>query len=224
MPITRRTFTDYLFCPMMVYLRAKRLVKPNANRSNALLIHSLRQRVFMELLDHEHRLVCSLPSNAPRKLITGGYVSEFSELLARLLSQNNAVLENAGVSNGDVYNSLFSEFVPEIDKRVSQIHSFMAKSKASGEELWRSLTPKVYHYFNASLSDLGMELTVDKAEVYDDSVRTTVVKKPSAPNKGVWPSDLLELGACSLAAEARFQRPAKKGFVCYGTVLREVSI
>jgi CRISPR-associated exonuclease Cas4 len=216
MPIKVSSITEYLYCPLKLYLKYHLDLENNYNeelkeRSNLKIIRNLK-------MDFQNMIKKNL-----WKVKNDMNVSEISEILFRdipyILNQS---LEGYEFENETEKNLLYNEL--ENDLKVEntilalKIHRMLIKTKRDPAQIAEMIFPPALQGYLIRDKNLEMSGAVDKIEIIDGKYYPISRKSKNPPLRGIWDSDAIEIAAYSLLIEREFDTEVLVGFVDYENI------
>lgn len=216
MSIKVSSITEYLYCPLKLYLKYHLDLENNYNeelkeRSNLKIIRNLK-------MDFQNMIKKNL-----WKVKNDMNVSEISEILFRdipyILNQS---LEGYEFENETEKNLLYNEL--ENDLKVEntilalKIHRMLIKTKRDPAQIAEMIFPPALQGYLIRDKNLEMSGAVDKIEIIDGKYYPISRKSKNPPLRGIWDSDAIEIAAYSLLIEREFDTEVLVGFVDYENI------
>lgn len=216
MSIKVSSITEYLYCPLKLYLKYHLDLENNYNEELKEINHL---KIIRNLkMDFQNMIKKNL-----WKVKNDMNVSEISEILFQdipyILKQS---LEGYEFENETEKNLLYNEL--ENDLKVEntilalKIHRMLIKTKRDPAQIAEMIFPPALQGYLIRDKNLEMSGAVDKIEIIDGKYYPISRKSKNPPLRGIWDSDAIEIAAYSLLIEREFDTEVLVGFVDYENI------
>ena len=195
--------SSYDYCARKLFL--EQVLKLAVVPREAVVKGSVRHSVHERASKAEESLVKSIKSELTYNEIVEKYKKLHSDVLKETIVRNKSKLSEVKISLTDFFKEAWPLVLQESQHKALNLHEFMKKNKAFGDDLWKQLSPKIESEFYIESEDLMLKGVIDQLEVYDNKIVREVVpyelKTGSAPREGVWPSHKIQIGAYIMLLE-----------------------
>ncbi|MBN2459378.1 CRISPR-associated protein Cas4 [Candidatus Woesearchaeota archaeon] len=195
--------SSYDYCPRKLFLEQvlKLIVIPRESVVKGSIRHEVQDRISKA----EESIVKSIKSEQSYKELLEKYKKLHSDLLNQSIIKNKSKLGEIKVSLAEFFKESWPTVLEESKDRALNVHKFIQSNKVFGDELWRSLSPKIETEYYVASEELQLKGVIDRLEVYDNKFVREVVpyelKTGSVPREGVWPGHKVQVGAYVMLLE-----------------------
>jgi len=203
--------STYLFCQRKLYYESVENVHVETK-------FSLRHKILTEALRYTNKSESGILKTIHQGTMNHKIVQLYDESNQRAMQEaiinNKDALASKGMSIIEASQSLKKELSSLTRARVESVIAFVAKHKKYGTDLWWSLRPKISFDLKTDAPKLGVSVSVDRVDNFDDGVVLYMYSKHDPPKEGLWHADELILATCMLAF-AEQGLIVKEGFFMY---------
>lgn len=215
-PVSLVSVTDlssFLYCPKLLYMQRVlgRVEKPSLPMILGAIRHS-----FHDLANkYEKNIVVHLPASLSQDAIAAAYSATYNNLLRAAVITRSRSLAMFEVPPFEIIDRLRPVAAEEARERAGNVFKFSAENNLSGESLWQQLSPKIITEMRVKSSPLMLRGTVDRVEVYTNTVLPIELKTGKMPRDGVWQSHRVQVAAYMMLLSETFNVPIGKAIVRY---------
>jgi CRISPR-associated exonuclease Cas4 len=207
--ITVSLIREYLYCPLIVYIKEN----TNSNLSN--------NRKIVGKITHE--ALIGFEELLKRNLWSLNSEMQVKEILEDLLKDVPEFLETIYLNYQDEFDDYDANFIFTKLKEDIKFNSWLMAIKSqkilktgiTGVGVVDMLFPPCLNEFPIEDSEVGLRGKVDKIEIVDGVYYPIKIKTGLPPFKGVWHSDAMQLTAYALLMEHEFNKEVPVGFINY---------
>ena len=211
--ISVSTLTSYHYCPRKLYLEyVLEIIKPP---KEVLVKGTIRHQVHNQINKKEEEIVKSITEDFNLLKIQELYKKIYSEILREAIRKNKVELEKLGIDLGQFFKEMWPLILSESKLRAINTFKFSQKYNIFEEELWGRLTPKIESEVYVESKKFDLKGVVDQVEIYEQDIVPYELKTGKPPEKGVWPSHQIQVGAYVLILQEKYNKPIKEAFVKY---------
>lgn len=215
-PIPIVSVTDlssFMYCPRALY---QKKVLGYAEKLNEYMILGAIRHQFYDLANkYEEAVVMHLPQETTHDETVSAYAKTYENLLKAAVMSNAKSLALFDIQPFQVLPQLQQIAAAEAHERAGNVHRFSAQHNVFGEELWQTLTPKIFTEVRVKSQPLRLRGVVDRIEVYENSVLPIELKTGKMAHDGVWPSHRVQVAAYMMLLSEKFRKPAEKAVIRY---------
>jgi CRISPR-associated exonuclease Cas4 len=207
--ITVSLIQDYLYCPLIVYIKEN-------NASNLLTPTNLEGKISHEALIGFEELI-------KRNLWALNSEMQVKEILEELLKDVPEFLETIYHQYKDEFDDYDTKIIFDKLKDDLKFNTWLIAIKSqkllktgrTGKGVVDTLFPPCLIEFRIEDSQGGLLGKVDKIEIIDGVYYPIKIKTGLPPLKGVWHSDAMQITAYALLMEHEFNKEVPVGFINY---------
>ena len=205
--------SEYLYCKRKLYLREVLGFIPELKRE--VVKGSIRHDVFDKVNKLDEEIIKSFTRFLSFSDVFMAYRSAYYKSFSGFVKQNKSNLLKVGVKPLDFFHEKWPAFLFEARKRANNVHSFMAKEKVYGNELWERLFPKYLTELRVESDFLKLKGIIDRIEVFEDRAVPIELKTGKMPHEGVWPGHRVQLECYMLLINEVLGKNVQEGYVEY---------
>jgi len=221
MQIRVSSISEYLYCPMKMYLSFTQDIKPkNPNILSGKLSHQIR-RDFQEILK---RNIQSIRGN-----------EKIEEILDIIFRDVPSLIENTSVGILDVENhgnidieKLYQNLAEDLKLESwiisAKIKKILQSTGKNSSEIIDILFPPSLLEYRIDNKKLNLSGKIDKIEIINGIYYPIEIKTGKYPIKGVWEADAIQVAAYSVLIEEEFDTEVLVGFVEYLKINKQIPV
>ena len=210
-PVT--DLSSYMYCPRLLY---QQKVLGKKERLNAAMILGAIRHNFYDLANkHEENIVVHLPANVTMDETTEAYSKTYRNLIKAAVMTRSKSLALFDIQPFEILEQLQPIAAAEATERAANVHKFSSDNNASGESLWRQLSPKIITELRVKSDKMRLKGTVDRIEMHADTVIPIELKTGKMPRDGVWPAHRVQAAAYMMLLQETFNAPINKAIIRY---------
>lgn len=172
--------SSYVFCPNQFY--QVYVLKEKVKDNKAMLLGSIKHKIFDFLSQHEFSLISSIKSDTDLSY----HFQSFLKSAARksIITYRKKIL-SFGLSPVDVFRSCSSLIAFETSSIVSRVKPHFDKG-LSGMALFDAISPKIKPEYSIKSINLGLKGRIDQLACFGDRLVPIELKSGTPPIEGVW--------------------------------------
>ncbi|MBW2988174.1 CRISPR-associated protein Cas4 [Candidatus Woesearchaeota archaeon] len=212
----------YVYCPRQLFLEVvEGIMLPEEPR---MMKGKLSHTILSSIFKNQSKLLSQTQSGMSKheflELFYNGYLSIAKDSIA-LHTQK---LKRFGITPVEVFEQHLPILKRLAIKRANEAFVFASTFNTYGNKLAEKLYPKAHPNVFLSSEKLNLKGEIDLVEEYPDTSVAVEIKFSSSPQKGVWESDQIQLGAYILLLREGFHTNANRGYVEYLPNAKRVGI
>ncbi len=213
MNINVTDLSSYDYCKRKLFLtRVLRMEEP---AKDVVVRGSIRHKATEEINKIEESIIKNIDNMMVFEDLFAMLRQRHSEILVNAIKNNKKLVEEVNLDMTALFKDLWPNIAAETEQRARTIHDFISKEKVLGEELWKSLVPKIKTELWLESNRLRLRGYLDKIEVYHYKMVPLELKTGRAPREGVWPGHRLQIGAYCMLAKEVVDSTINQGFIHY---------
>ena len=205
--------SEYLYCKRKLYLREVLGLVPELKRE--VVKGSIRHNVFDRVNKLDEEIVRSFTKFVPFSDVFMAYRSAYYKSFFSFVQASKEDLLKVGIKPMDFFHEKWPAFIFEARNRANNVHSFMAKEKVFGAELWARLFPKYMTELRVESDFLKLKGVIDRIEIFEDGAVPIELKTGKMPDEGVWPGHRVQLECYMLLINESLGKNVKEGYIEY---------
>ena len=207
--ITVSVFNEYIYCPMIVYIR---YMENSDIQTNTILTNEITHEAITGFEELIKRNMWNLNGEIGVKdILTALYKN-----VPNFLNTIHQRYENDMIDGDtkEVFNKL-KEDLKFVSWMIAIKTQKILRSGLTGAEAIDLLFPPSLTEFTIENRELGLTGRLDKIEIIDGVYYPVELKTNLPPLKGVWESDALKITAYAILMESEFNKTVNVGFINY---------
>ena len=213
MLISVTSLSGYLYCPRKLFLT--HVLRITEIPKEVLVKGSIRHETYDNINKIEEGLVKSITEKPTLQDLAKKYQTEYTRLLKDAVNSYKDKLKELNLNPSDIFKKTLPYFIKESKIRSLNIFNFIEKEGLLGEELWKSLTPKIRSEIRITSKNLQLKGIIDQIEVWKNRLVPVELKTGKMPFDGVWPGHRIQLGGYALLLEEKYGSSINYGYVHY---------
>ncbi len=205
--------SSYLYCPRVLY--QQKVLGYEEKLNQYMILGAVRHNFYDLANKHEESIVVHLPTGAAKEEITAAYAKTYENLLKSAVMGHAKSLALFDIQPFEILPQLQQIAVSEASERAGNVHRFSAEHNIFGDELWQLLVPKIFTEVKLKSPLLRLKGTVDRIEVYENSVLPIELKTGKMASDGVWPSHRVQVAAYMMLLQEKFNKPVGQAVIRY---------
>lgn len=213
MLISVTSLSGYLYCPRKLFLT--HVLRVTEIPKEVLVKGSIRHETYDNINKIEETLVKSITKKPTLKGLANKYKITYTKILKDAINSYKDRLKELNLDELETFNKILPYFIKESKIRSLNIFNFIEKENLLGEELWKSLTPKIRSEIKIISKNLKLKGIIDQIEVWKNRLVPVELKTGKMPFDGVWPGHRIQLGCYALLLEEKYGSSIEYGYVNY---------
>jgi len=216
MSIRVSSITEYLYCPLKLYIKYHLEVDNNSNeelndKSNLKIIRQLK----MDFQDIIRKNLWKIKKDMNASEINETLFQDVPYLLNKSMESYEFEKDS---EKSLLYKELENDLKVENTILALKIHRILLKTKKEPGKIAEMIFPPALQGYLIRDNNLEMSGAVDKIEIIDGKYYPVSRKSKNPPLRGIWDSDALEIAAHALLIEREFDTEVMVGFVDYENI------
>lgn len=203
--------SDYLYCARKLYLQ--KVLKIKVPTKAAIIKGSINHVIKDRINKSEKSIISSIKRFLPFENIYELYKNNYKNIFIDTILSNKRRLDRLNIDASELFNKNFPLFLEEARTRATNVFNFIKTNEVYGEGLWENLIPKYLTEVPIKSENLKLRGIIDKIVVYPNKYVPYEIKTGKMPEKGVWPSNKIQLTAYMVMLKERFN--VDEGYVYY---------
>lgn len=203
----------YLYCPRTLYMQ--KVLGYEEEFKEQMLLGAIRHKLYDAINKAESEIVRNINSFVTKDSLAANYRGFYIDTLKEVIAKHEKALQFFEIPPEEAAATVIPSIVADADLRAENIHNFLSAHKVFGDELWLRLMPKILTEVKAKSERLKLSGSVDRVELYHDSLVPVELKTGKLPSERTWLSHRMQIAAYMLLLREKFQLPITSGRVLY---------
>lgn len=211
MLISVTMLSEYLYCPRKLFL--KKVLKMEEAPSAPMIKGTIRHQVYDFFNKKEESVVEKIQQGMLFEEVLQFYKNAYFETLKTAIISNKTTIKQLNLSMKDLFHQAWPFLVYDSMLRAKNVYDYAKAHNVWQQELWNSLTPKLFSEVSARSEKLRLKGIIDVVEDHSEFLVPVEIKTGKVPRDGVWPGHKVQVGAYLMLLEE--QKPVGAGKVRY---------
>lgn len=199
MLISVTTLSEYLYCPRKLFL--KKVLGLEEGPSAPMIKGTIRHQVCDFFNKKEESVVEKIKHGMPFEEVLQFYKNAYFETLKTAIITNKTTIKNLKLSMKDIFHEAWPFLVYDSMLRARNVYDYANAKNVWQQELWNSLTPKLFSEVGVRSEKLKLKGIIDLVEDHNDFLVPVEIKTGKIPKEGVWPGHKIQVGAYMMLLE-----------------------
>ena len=209
------SITEYLYCPLKLYLKQNiKLEEINPKKENYQLHGKIRKQILKEYRNSVKKNFRIIQNDMNASEISQCIYQDVPYILRKVIHEYH------------LNPSKETEFIEDIENDIKyqntilalEINQMLDKGQDDPDYLSETLFPPAIENYIIKNQELGLSGMIDRIEVVDGTYYPIKQKNSQGPLRGVWDGDAIELAAYSILLEYEFDTEILVGFINYRSI------
>lgn len=203
--------SEYLYCPRKLFL--KKVLKFEEGPSGPMIKGTIRHQVYNFFNKKEESVVEKIEQGMPFEEVLQFYKNAYFETLKTAIMSNKTTIRHLKLSMKEIFHQAWPFLVYDSMLRARNVYDYAKQNNLWQNELWNSLTPKLFSEVGVSSEKLKLRGIIDIIEDYSEFHVPVEIKTGKVPREGIWPGHKIQVGAYMMLMEEK--KPVGAGKVRY---------